>query len=288
MSPTWVTTVAGVRECIAPARAKGQRIGLVPTMGALHEGHASLLARGRNETGFLVVSIFVNPTQFGPREDLSRYPRTPEKDWELCTSQGVDLVFAPEPETIYPYGYRTYVEVHALQDVWEGASRPGHFRGVATVVAKLLNIVQPDVAYFGQKDAQQAVVIRAMVRDLNMPVDVRVCPTVREPDGLAISSRNRYLSSDQRPQAAVLFKALEAGRGLIEEGETDPATIERTIVKLIAGCPAGKLDYVAIVNADSLAPLSRIEGTVLIALAARFGNARLIDNVIVSTPAAKS
>jgi pantoate--beta-alanine ligase len=281
MKPEWVTEIAEVRKRVAAARSGGLIIGLVPTMGALHAGHASLMAYCRAETGYRVATIFVNPAQFGPHEDFARYPQTPAQDRELCRSQGVDLVFAPEPKTIYPAAFRTHVEVKYLQDVWEGASRPGHFQGVTTVVAKLFNIVQPDIAYFGQKDVQQVVVIRKMVRDLDIPVQVRVCPTVREPDGIALSSRNRYLNPDQRRQATVLFEALEIGRQMIEKGERDPGVIERSLAELIAACPAGQLDYVTVVDAEELTRLKRIGGKVLLAVAARFGEARLIDNLVV-------
>jgi pantoate--beta-alanine ligase len=278
-----VSTVAEARDRLALARARGQRVGLVPTMGALHAGHASLMARARAETDYRVVSIFVNPTQFGPQEDLARYPRTPEQDLAVCTRESMDLVFAPQPATIYPPGYRTYLEVAGLQDVWEGASRPGHFRGVATVVAKLFNILQPHVAYFGQKDAQQAVIIRRLVRDLDIPVLIQMCPIVREPDGLALSSRNRYLTPSQRRQATVLFEALEAGRRSVEAGERDPMVMERRLAELINARPEARLDYIAIVRAEDLTPLVRLSGNVLVALAVRFGDIRLIDNLILES-----
>jgi pantoate--beta-alanine ligase len=280
MRPEWVTQIADVRARLRDARAKGWRVGLVPTMGALHGGHASLMASARSETDYRVVSIFVNPAQFGAQEDFSQYPRTPGEDLALCEAQQVQLVFAPEPNAIYPQGYRTSVQVEGLQDMWEGASRAGHFRGVATVVAKLLNIIQPDVAYFGQKDAQQAVLVGRMVRDLDMDVQVRLCPTVREPDGLALSSRNRYLTAEQRGQATVLFEALELGRHMIQNGERDPSVVEKSMTDLITSKPAARLDYVAIVDWEDLSPLKRITGNVLLAVAVRFGTARLIDNVL--------
>jgi pantoate--beta-alanine ligase len=250
-------------------------------MGALHEGHASLLRAARAETGFVVVSIFVNPTQFGPKEDLARYPRPLEKDLALCGKEGVDLVFVPEAETVYPPGFRTYVEVHGLQDVLEGASRPGHFRGVCTVVLKLFNIVQPDVAFFGQKDAQQARIIEQMVRDLDVPLRLRLCPIVREADGLALSSRNRYLSPDERRQAVVLSQALREARQLVERGERDAGAVRRAALERIESVPGAAVDYVAVVDAGSLQPLERLRGRVLIAVAVRIGSTRLIDNVLI-------
>src|SRR5689334_12727243 len=201
-------TIPDTRRAVAAARAHGQVVGLVPTMGALHEGHASLIRLARRQCGFVAVSVFVNPTQFGPKEDFTRYPRTLPDDLKLCEREGADLVFAPEPAAMYPPGFRTFVEVTELGEHLCGSSRPGHFRGVATVVLKLLNVVQPDRAYFGQKDAQQARIIRQMVRDLDVPTEVVVAPTVREPDGLALSSRNRYLDPAQRRHAAALYQAL--------------------------------------------------------------------------------
>ncbi len=198
MKTAIVTDIAPLRQAVAEAHRRGRTIGLVPTMGALHAGHLSLIKAAREETGFVVVSIFVNPTQFGPNEDLNRYPRPLQRDLELCEKNGVDLVFHPQPAVIYPPDYHTFVEVKGLQEVLCGASRPGHFRGVATVVLKLFNLVQPDRAYFGQKDAQQVSIIRQMVRDLNVPVDIRVCPIIREADGLALSSRNEYLGPEER------------------------------------------------------------------------------------------
>jgi len=250
-------------------------------MGALHEGHASLCRAARAETGFVVVSIFVNPTQFGPSEDFSRYPRTWDADLELCGREGVDLVFAPEAAAIYPPGFSTHVEVAGLQDGLCGASRPGHFRGVATVVLKLFNIVPADIAYFGQKDAQQARIIEQMVRDLDIPVEVRVCPIIREPDGLALSSRNRYLDPDQRRRAVVLSEALQEARGAIERGERDAGRLQRWLAARIEATPGAVLDYAAVVDAHTLQPVQTICGDVLLALAVKFGPTRLIDNVLV-------
>jgi pantoate--beta-alanine ligase len=283
-APRLARTIETVRENIAAARARGLKIGLVPTMGALHEGHASLIQRARAETGYVVVSIFVNPTQFGPREDLSRYPRPLDQDLAICGTERVDLVFAPEVATVYPPGFQTIVEVEQLQKVLCGPSRPGHFRGVTTVVLKLFNVVQPDIAYFGQKDGQQARIIQQMVRDLNIAVEIRVCPIVREPDGLALSSRNQYLDPQQRRQAIVLHRALETGKQMIEGGERDASALLERLRDLILSAPAAEIDYIAVVDADSLQPVRELGGTVLLALAVRFGETRLIDNVIVLIP----
>lgn len=285
MSLIVAKTIAEVRAAVAAARAGGATIGLVPTMGALHEGHASLLRAARAETGYVVATIFVNPAQFGPHEDLERYPRPLERDLAVCAEHGVRLAFVPAVAEIYPPNFRTYVEVHGLQDVLEGAARPGHFRGVATVVLKLFNIVQPDVAYFGQKDAQQARIITQMVEDLSVPVRLRICPIVREEDGLALSSRNQYLDAEQRRQATVLSHALQEARQRIEAGERNAATIEQALIHRIASAPAARIDYAAIVDADSLQPLDDVRGRVLIALAVRFGTTRLIDNLLLELPA---
>ena len=281
MKPVVVTDLVPLRGIIAEARRRGRTIGLVPTMGALHAGHLRLIAAARAQTDFVVVSIFVNPAQFGPNEDLSRYPRPLERDLELCDEAGVDLVFHPQSATVYPPGYRTYVEVTGLQDVLCGASRPGHFRGVATVVLKLFNMVQPDRAFFGQKDAQQVRIIQQMVRDLNVPVEVCVCPIVREADGLALSSRNAYLEAEERRRATVLHGTLTEARRRIEAGERDAATIRRWMAKQLAAVPGAVLDYVAIVDADTLEDVSAIVAArpVLLAVAVKFGGTRLIDNV---------
>ncbi len=280
MKPDIVTDIEGVREAVRRARAAGRTVGLVPTMGALHAGHGSLMRAARAETSFVVVSIFVNPTQFGPHEDFHRYPRPFDQDVTFCRSEDVDLIFHPEPVVIYPPGFRTYVEVEGLQDVLEGASRPGHFRGVATVVLKLFNLVQPDVAYFGQKDAQQALLIRRMVCDLDVPVRVRVCPIVREPDGLALSSRNQYLDPTQRRHAPALHDALRHAADLIAVGERRADVVRRATAERVTATPGAVLDYLVLVNADTLDRLERIEGDVLMAVAARFGATRLIDNVL--------
>jgi pantoate--beta-alanine ligase len=285
MKPAVAATVEEVRRAVADACRRGLSVGLVPTMGALHEGHAALIRAARAETGFVVVSIFVNPTQFGPHEDLDRYPRPLEHDLGLCGREGVDLVFHPAAAAVYPPPFCTFVEVTGLQDVMEGRSRPGHFRGVATVVLKLFNMVGPDVAYFGQKDGQQARLVRQMVDDLNVPVRLRVCPTARAPDGLALSSRNQYLDGEQRRSAPVLYQALREGRALIEHGERDPAVVRRAMAARVAAAPGAALDYAEVVDADSLRPPERLRGQVMLALAVRFGTTRLIDNILVEVPA---
>jgi pantoate--beta-alanine ligase len=274
-------TIEQTRAAVTRARAGARSVGLVPTMGALHEGHASLIRRARAETGFVVVSVFVNPTQFGPHEDLARYPRPFERDVRVCEREGADLVFHPEPATMYPPGFATYVQVHGLQDVLEGASRPGHFRGVATVVLKLFNIVRPDVAYFGQKDAQQFRLIEQMVRDLDVPVGLRMCPTAREPDGLALSSRNVYLDPAQRQAAAALSRALDEARRRVEAGERRTAELVRLAEGIIAAAPGARIDYVAAVDYATLRPVEVLHGRVLVAVAVFFGTTRLIDNVLV-------
>jgi len=278
-------TLRDIRLAVSDARRTGRRVGLVPTMGALHRGHYSLIDAARSECGFVVVSIFVNPTQFGPNEDYEQYPRPLEADLGGCRDHGVDAVFVPDAEAMYPPGFATTVHVSGLTDRLCGARRPGHFDGVCTVVAKLLNIVAPDAAYFGAKDYQQAVVIRRMVADLNMPPEVRVCPTVREPDGLAISSRNAYLSGPQREQAAELFRSLRLAEGLIRQGRREPGEITAAVrARLAEKAPLGDVDYVEIVDAETLADVQRVQGPVVVALAVRFGSARLIDNIRVDPP----
>jgi len=276
-----VQTVFEVRAGVARARARGARVGLVPTMGALHEGHLSLIRRAREDTDFVVVSIFLNPTQFGPDEDLEEYPRTPEADRAAAEEAGTDLLFAPSTEEMYPEGFCTYVEVTGQMTARLcGASRPGHFRGVATVVTKLLNQVRPDLAFFGQKDAQQVAVIKRMVRDLDMPVRVVVCPTVRESDGLAMSSRNRYLSPEEREQATVLHKALERAQALFAAGQTETGGLKEAIRAVISQAPAAKVDYVDVVDAETMAPLTVVDRPALVALAVFVGRTRLIDNTV--------
>jgi pantoate--beta-alanine ligase len=274
------TTVDDTRRAVDAAREQGKLIGLVPTMGALHAGHVSLIRAARKEADFVVVSIFVNPAQFGPNEDLSRYPRPFEADAKICETENVDLIFHPTPEVMYPPSFKTYIEVHDLQNVLCGASRPGHFRGVATVVLKLFDIVRPDIAYFGQKDAQQARILMQMVRDLDVPVKLKLCPIVREADGLALSSRNVYLDADQRKHASALFRSLEALRTRIDAGEHQAELLIRQARALIEATPGARIDYVAIVDFDTLQPLQRLKGKVLIALAVYFGATRLIDNLL--------
>jgi pantoate--beta-alanine ligase len=280
MKPLVIHDIAHLRETIREARQRGLTVGLVPTMGALHAGHLSLIEAARHTTAYVVVSIFVNPTQFGQHEDLARYPRPLAQDLELCAGAGVDLVFNPDPATMYPPSYRTFVEVTGLQDILCGASRPGHFRGVATVVLKLFNQVLPDRAFFGQKDAQQVRIIQQMVRDLDVPVAIEVCPIVRESDGLAQSSRNRYLDASQRRQATVLYRALEEARSRIEAGERDGEAIRRLLAERIAATPGAVLDYAVVVDAETLAPAAGLHGPTLLALAVKFGQTRLIDNLL--------
>jgi pantoate--beta-alanine ligase len=272
-------TIAETRRAIAVARAAGKTVGLVPTMGALHEGHAALIRRARPECGFVAVSIFVNPTQFGPNEDFNRYPRTLPEDRVICEREEADLVFAPDASEMYPGRFRTFVEVGEMGMHLCGASRPGHFRGVATVVLKLLNIVQPDRAYFGQKDAQQVRIIQQLVRDLDVPTEIVVVPTVREEDGLAISSRNRYLEPADRRRATVLVQALREVRQRSVAGERDVRVLRAILTERVAATPGATLDYAEIVDADSLQPIEQITGPALAALAVKFGATRLIDNI---------
>jgi pantoate--beta-alanine ligase len=253
-------------------------------MGALHMGHISLIEAAMGQCDFVVVSIFVNPTQFGPGEDFEKYPRPFEADLEICRKAGVDAVFAPTPKEVYGPENVTWVNVEKLTEPLCGRFRPGHFRGVTTVCAKLFNMVLPDIAFFGQKDAQQAVVIKRMVADLNMPLEIVVCPTVREPDGLAVSSRNKYLSEQQRKDAALIYKSLQGCRELIESGIRDAAQITAQMRKVLEQVPSIKIEYVSIVDSDTLQSLDRVSGRVLAAVAARIGPARLIDNIVIDAP----
>jgi pantoate--beta-alanine ligase len=258
------------------------RVGLVPTMGALHEGHLSLVRHARADDDVVVVSVFVNPTQFGPSEDYARYPRDSERDLALLRDLGTDLVFMPPVEEMYPEGFDTHVEVEKLTQRLEGASRPGHLRGVATVVAKLFNIVQPHRAYFGQKDAQQLAVIRRLTRDLDLPVEVVGLPTVREPDGLAMSSRNAYLSPEERKAALVLYRSLEAAQELWRSGVRDASLIRRRMNEVLAAPATGglaRVDYVSVADAGTLEELETVDRPALVSLAVRIGKTRLIDNV---------
>lgn len=273
--------ISEVREVLRGQREKGSRISLVPTMGYLHRGHLSLVEQAKKDGAFVVMSIFVNPLQFGPNEDFSRYPRDLERDAKLAEEAGVDLIFNPEVEEMYARKNLTTVEVGELGDSLCGASRPGHFRGVTTVVSKLFHIVQPDQAYFGQKDYQQYLIIRRMVRDLNLPVDVISVPIVREEDGLALSSRNIYLSPEQRSEALVLSRSLNEAEKSIKAGQRQAAEIERKIREKISQESSGEIDYVEIRSAEDLTKVNEIKSDVLIALAVRFGSTRLIDNKIV-------
>lgn len=283
--PCLFESIADVRQSVAAARSQGKRVGFVPTMGALHEGHASLIRAARAESGYVVVSIFVNPTQFGPNEDYSRYPRTLDSDRALCREAGADAIFLPDGATMYPPGFVTYVEPHGLQDVLCGASRPGHFRGVCTVVLKLFHIVQPDLAYFGQKDAQQALILTRMVADLNLAVTMRVMPTVRESDGLALSSRNKYLSAEERRQAPSIYRALLSAKSRILAGERDTQVIEQYLADELRAIPAAMVDYARAVGAATLQPVQPLRGNILIAVAVRLGDTRLIDNILLDVPA---
>ena len=264
-------------------RAAGRRIALVPTMGALHGGHVALIGEARKQAERVVVSIFVNPAQFGQGEDFARYPRDIEKDTQVVAGAGGDLLFVPGPAAMYPDGYQTFVTVEKVSLPLEGAARPGHFRGVATVVAKLLNITRPHVAVFGQKDAQQVVVIRRLVRDLNLGVEIDVVPTVREEDGLAMSSRNAYLSPEERRQAPVLYRSLRIGEDLIRAGERSASRVAAAVTAEISGKSSARLDYVSVADAETLEPAATLEagGAVIISLAARFGSTRLIDNILI-------
>ncbi|NLZ05280.1 MAG: pantoate--beta-alanine ligase [Phycisphaerae bacterium] len=275
--------IAEIRQWTAEARAAGKGIGLVPTMGALHVGHASLIDAARRRCGFVVVSLFVNPTQFGPGEDFDNYPRPFERDLALCEQHGVDVVFAPSAAEMYPRENLSWVTVSGITEHLCGRSRPNHFRGVTTVCTKLFNIVGCDVAFFGQKDAQQCVVIRRMVADLNMPLEILVCPTVREADGLAVSSRNQYLSAQQRKDAPIIYEALKKGREMIEAGETDPARVRERIEAVMRRVPALQIEYISLVDPETLEDVKRIGRAVLIAVAARLGPARLIDNIVVDS-----
>ena len=276
-----VHTIAEVRNAVAAARGNGQRIGLVPTMGALHAGHLSLVEAARTACDFVVVSIFVNPTQFGPDEDLDTYPQTLDADAEACRQMGVDVIFAPAANEMYAAGFETFVEVDHLAETMCGSSRPGHFRGVCTVVCKLLNIVRPGAAFFGRKDYQQAAILRRMVEDLNINVEIVVCPIVREPDGLAMSSRNVNLSTTQRSEAVKLSQALFAARDAVTAGQTDADAIRRQIADALEAIADSRIDYVAVVDPDTLADLDQIDGPVLMAVAVFVGKVRLIDNVLV-------
>jgi pantoate--beta-alanine ligase len=275
------TSIDEMRAASRSALRAGKRVGLVPTMGALHEGHLSLVRAAQVSSDVVAVSIFVNPTQFGPNEDLAKYPRSFERDCQMLEREKVDVVFAPSVEEMYPMGAVTWVTVEGLSEKLDGKSRPGHFRGVTTVVLKLFHIVEPDRAFFGQKDAAQVAVIRRMVRDLNLPVEIVVCPIVREPDGLAMSSRNAYLSPEERKRALVLRRSLERVRKLVDAGQTDAAKLVAAGREEFGREIDVRLDYFEIVNPETLDPVPDISGGALLAVAAYVGTTRLIDNMLV-------
>ncbi len=273
-------TPAEMQAACRSLRASGRTIGLVPTMGALHAGHLSLVAAAQGQCDIVAASIFVNPTQFGPTEDYAAYPRTFDEDFQKLAAAGVHALFAPSAEGMYPPGTTTSVDPGELGNRLDGASRPGHFRGVATIVARLFHIVQPDRAYFGQKDAAQIAVLRRMVRDLNFPIHLVACPIVREPDGLALSSRNRYLSIDERRRAGVLSRALATAESLAHNGETSAEVLRAALLATLATDPLLRLDYAAVVDPDTLLPLAETSHGALLAVAAWIGGTRLIDNLL--------
>ena len=274
-----LTKIEDIRQELLVIRTSAKKIALVPTMGYLHEGHLSLVDVAKANADVVVMSIFVNPTQFAPNEDLMRYPRDIERDERLARERGVDYIFHPEVTEMYPDPYFTYVVTEQLAKVLCGISRPTHFRGVTTVVAKLFNIIQPDVAVFGQKDAQQAVIIRQMVRDLNFPTQIIVAPIVREPDGLAMSSRNVYLAPEERQQAPIIFKALQAARENVKNGLTDANQVRDQITKMIQTSPLARIDYVEIIDDQTLTPVETVKPGTFAAVAVYYGKTRLIDNI---------
>ncbi len=276
-----VETIQSVRKLIKAARIKGLTIGFVPTMGALHIGHISLIEAAKKKTDFVVVSIFVNPTQFGPTEDFNKYPRPVEEDLRICRNAGVDVVFMPSANEMYPVENLTWVKVEKLTEPLCGQFRPGHFCGVATVCAKLFNIVMPDIAFFGQKDAQQVLVIRRMVADLNMPLKIVVCPTVREDNGLAVSSRNKYLTAQQRKDAALIYQSLLFCKDSIRKGVKNTKTIITGMRKILNKIPSAGIEYISIVDAETVQNIDKITGNTLIAVAVKVGSTRLIDNILV-------
>ena len=282
MNAPVVHTIEEVRAAVARARGMGLSVAFVPTMGALHEGHAALIRAAVQPASFVVVSVFVNPTQFGPNEDFAKYPRTLDADQAVCSAAGANLIFAPSAAEMYPEGSVAFVDVAKFGDVLCGASRPGHFRGVCTVVLKLFNIVQPDAAHFGAKDWQQATIIKRMVRDLDVPVRIVVEPTVREADGLALSSRNRYLSREERAAAPMIHSALMAIRHLASNGRHDAASLQETLHELLAAIPGARVDYARIVHAETLEPLEELDRPAVAAVAVFLGTTRLIDNISLS------
>jgi pantoate--beta-alanine ligase len=274
-------TIESVRSLVKAARSRGKTIALVPTMGALHIGHISLIEAAVKQSDFVVASIFVNPAQFVPGEDFEKYPRPLDADLEICRKTGVDVVFVPTTDQMYGAENLTWVNVEKLTEPLCGRLRPGHFRGVATVCAKLFNIVAPDTAFFGQKDGQQAIVIKRMVADLNMPLEIVICPTVRRSNGLAVSSRNQYLTEQQKKDAALIYKSLQKCREMIEAGITDTRKIITRMRKVLSQAPSIEIEYVSIVDAETLQQLDRIERQALTAVAVKIGSARLIDNILV-------
>jgi pantoate--beta-alanine ligase len=278
-----VKTIESVRKLVKAVRRDGKKIGLVPTMGALHIGHVSLIEAAVKSCDFVVVSIFVNPTQFGPGEDFEKYPRPLEADLEICQKAKVDVVFVPTPEEMYQSENYTWVNVEKLTEKLCGRSRPGHFRGVTTVCAKLFNIVTPDNAFFGQKDAQQSIVIKKMVADLNMPLEIVICPTVRESDGLAVSSRNQYLNKQQRQDAVYLYKSLQKSLEIVNAGTNDTKEIISEMKEILNQKSSIEIEYVNIVSYETLEDIDKIAGQVLVAVAVKLGPARLIDNILIDT-----
>ena len=284
-----IRTISWMKETVRQARAENHVIGFIPTMGALHEGHLSLIRRARVDCSRVYASIFLNPTQFGPNEDLSRYPKTFESDVEKLTAAGVEVLFAPEINEIYPPGFRTYVNVEGLSERLEGRSRPGHFRGVTTVVLKLFEIVQPQFAYFGRKDAQQVRILQQMAIDLNLNVEIVVCPIVREGDGLALSSRNTYLNSEERRAATVLQRALDEARRELNAGTRDALRLQTSLRKILSSETLARVDYVEMVDAESFEPVSSVGARPVYALLAVFiGKTRLIDNLFIEPAAGQN
>jgi len=277
-----IKSIKQMQKITAQAKKSGQKISFVPTMGALHEGHLSLVKRAKKLGDITVVSIFVNPTQFGPGEDLSKYPRTFESDRQKLRQFDVDYLFAPTKDIIYPDGFETYIIAEKLSQILEGEFRPVHFKGVTTVVAKLFNIVQPDTAVFGQKDFQQSVIIKKMVADMNFPVKIVVAPTVREKSGLAMSSRNKYFNTEQRKRACVLYMSLKEARKVIASGERSAAKIRQRMKKLIDNTPGIKLEYIAVTDNERLMPIRKLKGKFTISLAVRLDEVRLIDNISIT------
>jgi pantoate--beta-alanine ligase len=275
-----VDTIARMSTLVKMFKKEGKSISLVPTMGYLHEGHLSLVRAARKHTDVVIMSIFVNPLQFGPKEDFEKYPRNLKRDEELATAAGADIIFNPTVKDMYPSGYSTFINVEGLTNTLCASSRPGHFKGVTTVVAKLFEIVAPDIAYFGQKDAQQAIIIKKMVSDLNMGIEIKVMPIIREPDGLAMSSRNVYLSESEHADALVLNESLKKAESLIRSGERDAKKVIKIIQDLIKDVPTAKIDYISIVDTADLKEIKIVSGDILIALAVFIGKTRLIDNVI--------